>query len=48
MPPEVATGHVMFAVLSPTNRLTHEEHVTVLRVRQPDLALGEVAQVTVS
>ena len=47
LPPEFATGHVVLPVLQVANRLTHVEHVTVDAVRQPYLALGEVAQVTV-
>ena len=47
LPPEFATCHVMFTIFQVTDRLTHVEHVTVLAVRQPDLALGEIAQVAI-
>ena len=47
LPPEFATCHVMFTIFQVTDRLTHVEHMTVLEVRQPDLALGEIAQVAI-
>ena len=47
LPPEFATCHVMFTIFQVTDRLTHVEHMTVLAVRQPDLALGEIAQVAI-
>ena len=47
LPPEFATCHVMFTIFQVTDRLTHVEHMTILAVRQPDLALGEIAQVAI-
>ncbi len=46
MPPEGAASHVMFTILQVTDGLTYIEHMTIFTVRQPDLTLGEIAQVT--